>query len=241
MVAAMPDLDGDGIPNIPSDYKYPQQRIDPAGWYMAEGSTGGGMQTYVLVQNPTDEDVSVNLSFQTDSGRVVPDDLQGVTVPAKSRRTFPLGMWVTTYDVSTVAVEPVQGEIVCERAMYEGGGAWATDSIGTTAPSAEWYLAEGCTDGGMQTYVLVQNPNREDVHVDLTFNTGTDEISPAELQGVLIPAGTRQTYLVNNWVTSYDVSTCVECADGAVVVERAMYGGGGAWATDFHRGDCTRG
>jgi len=88
MVAAMPDLDGDGIPNIPSDYKYPQQRINPAGWYMAEGSTGGDMQTYVLVQNPTDADVSVNLSFQTDSGRVVPDDLQGVTVPAMSRRTF---------------------------------------------------------------------------------------------------------------------------------------------------------
>jgi len=92
-------------------------------------------------------------------------------------------MWVTTYDVSTVAVEPVQGDIVCERAMYGGGGAWATDSIGATAPAAEWYLAEGCTDGGMQTYVLVQNPTVADARVDLTFSTGTDEISPPNCRG----------------------------------------------------------
>jgi 5'-nucleotidase/UDP-sugar diphosphatase len=232
LVQAMPDLDADGLPNIGLEYKYPQQRINAAGWYLAEGSTDGGMETYVLVQNPTDADVRVNIAFQTGAGRVVPEDLQGVTIPAMSRRTFPVNMWVTTYDVSTVVVEPVGGEIICERAMYGGGGAWAHDSIGVTAPSDTWYLAEGSTDGGMETYVLVQNPNDEDVHVDFTFNTGADDISPVDLQGVTIPANSRQTFLVNHWVTDFNVSTVVACTDGMVVVERAMYGGGGAWAHD---------
>jgi 5'-nucleotidase/UDP-sugar diphosphatase len=332
-----PDLDGDGIKNVPQSYAFTDGRITAAGWYLAEGSTDGGMETYVLVQNPGAEDVHVNIVFQTGEGEVAPEDLQGLTIPAMSRRTFPVNMWLTTYDVSTV-VEPIDGEVICERAMYGGGGAWAHDSIGVTDPAPEWYLAEGCTDlgmstwllvqnpyqsdvhvniafqtgegevapaelqgvtipaesratfdvgyftpnnlnvstkvqaqdgmvvceramyggggawahdsigtnvlsdtwylaegsteGGMETYVLVQNPNDEDLHVYFTFNTGAGDISPVDLQGVTIPAKTRQTFLVNNWVTTYDVSTYVKCADGAVVVERAMYGGGGAWATD---------
>jgi 5'-nucleotidase / UDP-sugar diphosphatase len=338
-MSLFPDLDGDGIKNIPPSYKLTDGRITAAGWYLAEGSTLGGMDTYVLVQNPTAADVHVNIVFQTDTGEVAPLDLQGVTIPAQSRSTFLVNHWVSTYDVSTV-VQPIDGEVVCERAMYGGGGTWATDSIGVTNPSPSqqwylaegstglgmqtyllvqnpyqsdvhvnisfqtdtgevapaglmgvtipaesratfnvgewvpdklnvstyveaqdgmvvceramygpgsvwatdsigtpvpsdtWYLAEGSTDGGMQTYVLVQNPTADDVHVNLTFNTDVGDISPVDLQGVLIPANSRRTFMVNGWLTSYNVSTYVECLDGEVVVERAMYGGGGAWATD---------
>ncbi len=37
-------------------------------WYLAEGSTGPGIQTWVLVQNPNRMAVSVTLSFMTDRG-----------------------------------------------------------------------------------------------------------------------------------------------------------------------------
>jgi hypothetical protein len=43
--------------------------------------------------------------------------------------------------------------------MYGGNRTWAHDSIGVTAPAPVWYLAEGSTEGGMETWVLVQNPN----------------------------------------------------------------------------------
>jgi len=201
-------------------------------WYLAEGSTGGGMETWLLVQNPYDSAAHVNISFQTDTGEVAPADLQGVTIPANSRATFDVRAWVPdNYNVSTF-VEAQDGLVVCERAMYGGGRTWAHDSIGTPVLSDEWYLAEGSTDGGMETFVLVQNPGATDAKVDIVFQTGAGENAPDSLQGVTIPAFSRRTFKVNDYVTTFDVSTYVECTDGAVVVERAMYGDGRAWAHD---------
>ncbi|MBU4489203.1 MAG: hypothetical protein KKE79_01035, partial [Actinobacteria bacterium] len=45
----------------------------------------------------------------------------------------------------------------------------AHDSIGVTEPNKTWYLAEGSTAGGFETWVLVQNPGTETATVDLTF------------------------------------------------------------------------
>ncbi|MEW6555683.1 MAG: 5'-nucleotidase C-terminal domain-containing protein [Actinomycetota bacterium] len=235
MVASMPDLDGDGLPNIVPDYKYPQLRIENTNWYLAEGSTLGGMETYVLVQNPDPiTDAHVNIFFQTDTGEVAPADLQGVTIPAGSRSTFMANNWVSSYNASTV-VEPIDGMVVCERAMYGDGGAWAHDSIGATSPepAQEWYLAEGSTDLGMETWLLVQNSYQSTVHVNVSFQTDTGEVAPAELQGVAIPAESRATFFVGEWVPNeLNVSTYVEAQDGMVVCERAMYGGEDNWATD---------
>ncbi len=234
VIAMMPDLDGDGLPNIPLDYKYPNLRILQEGWCLAEGSTGGGMETFVLVQNPGDSDAHVNVKFQTAEGEVAPPELQGVTVPANSRRTFKANDWVPDqYDVST-KVEPIDGEVICERAMYGDGRAWAHDSLGATIPdpSQEWFLAEGSTDGGMETWLLVQNPFDAAARVNITFQTDRGPVAPPDLQGVEIPARSRSTFNVGEYVTTYDVSTYVEAEEGRVVCERAMYGDGRAWAHD---------
>jgi hypothetical protein len=49
---------------------------------------------------------------------------------------------------------------------------------------------------------------------------------------VVIPAASRASYRVNNYVTTYNVSTKVEATDGQVICERAMYGPGRGWAHD---------
>ncbi|WP_458010954.1 DUF5719 family protein [Candidatus Solincola sp.] len=236
-VGGMPDLDGDGLRNVSLDYRYRQARITTPDWYLAEGATAGGMETYVLVQNPGDENVHVRIRFQTDSGEVAPSDLQDVVIPAKYRRTFPVNMWVNEYDVSTV-VEPVSprgAEVVCERAMYGDGWSWAHDSIGVTGPfepAPEWYFAEGSTGGDMETWLLVQNPYGSTIHVNITFQTGSGEVAPDDLKKVPIPARSRRTFFVNSWVDDYNVSIRVEALEGSVICERAMYGGGRSWATE---------
>jgi 5'-nucleotidase / UDP-sugar diphosphatase len=233
-VAGMPDLDGDGLPNILPDYRFRQLRINAAGWYLAEGSTGGGMETFVLVQNPGDDDVMVNVKFQTGEGEVAPEMLQGITIPANSRRTFKANDWVTTFDVSTM-VEPIDGDVIVERAMYGDGRTWAHDSIGVTtpSPSQEWFLAEGSTGGGMETWLLVQNPFKSAAHINIVFQTDTGKVAPADLQGVTIPASSRATFNVGQWVPdNYNVSTYVLAEDGLIVCERAMYGDGRTWAHD---------
>ncbi|WP_287155675.1 5'-nucleotidase C-terminal domain-containing protein [Candidatus Solincola tengchongensis] len=236
-VGGMPDLDGDGLKNLLPDYRYTAGRISTPDWYLAEGATAGGMETYILVQNPGDDEVHARIKFLTGSGEFAPADLQDVVIPAKSRRTFPAKMWVSGYDVSTV-VEPISprgAQLVCERAMYGNGWNWAHDSIGVTGPfepAPEWYFAEGSTGGDMETWLLVQNPYGSTIHVNITFQTGSGEVAPEDLRNVPIPARSRRTFFVNSWVDSFDVSMRVEALDGNVICERAMYGGDRAWATE---------
>ena len=99
-----------------------------------------------------------------------------MTIPADSRRSFNLNDYVTDYDVSTL-VSASGGEVVCERAMYDTDRTWGTCSIGATAPAATWYLAEGSTGEGFETWVLVQNPGDTAVTVDLTFMTSTGPVA----------------------------------------------------------------
>jgi hypothetical protein len=116
--------------------------------------------------------------------------------------------------------------VIVERAMYGNNRKWAHNTIGVTAPATAWYLAEGSTGAGFETWVLVQNPNPNNVSVDLTFMTPSGEVHGPTAS---VPANSRMTFNVADYVRNTDeVSTKVESsgptgADG-VIVERAMYG-----------------
>lgn len=200
-------------------------------WYFAEGCTDYGMETYILVQNPGVTDTVVNLTLDTEAGSLKPQRIRGVNIPAQSRCTFRLNDYISASNVSTHVWTTSGGSIICERAMYGDNRSWSTDSIGVISSEYSWYFSEGCTEGGMETYLLVNNPYELDAQVNISFDTGGGKIAPSELQGVLMPAYTRSTFKVNDYVTDYDVSTTVASIQGAVVCERAMYGGD-EWATD---------
>ena len=192
-------------------------------WYLAEGCTAGGFQTWVLVQNPGTRPVDVTMELQTAQGaRQGPSD----TIPPLSRRTYNLADYVVSYEVSTSV--SATGDVVCERAMYGPGRIWGTGATGVTQPAKTWYLAEGCTAGGVETWVLLQNPGATPANVRLTFQTTNGQVrGPTDT----IPARTRRTYKLADYVTSYDVATTVTASAG-VVCERAMYGDDREWATD---------
>ncbi|MBU4358892.1 MAG: hypothetical protein KKE90_06480, partial [Actinobacteria bacterium] len=136
-----------------------------------------------------------------------------------SRETVNVADTVQTYSVSTKvdSTEPV----VAERAMYCNNRTCAHDSIGVTAADYTWYLAEGCTDGGFETWVLVQNPGADTASVDLTFMTDEGEVAGPHLE---IDGGSRETVNVADTVQTYSVSTKVDSTE-PVVAERAMYYG----------------
>ena len=194
-------------------------------WYLAEGCTNGGFETWVLVQNPNSVPANVSLTYMTADGAV-----QGPTeiLPANSRKTFYVADVVPDcWDVSTMITsdEPV----IAERSMYGNGRTWGHDSIGTSATSDKWYLAEGCTNGGFETWVLVQNPNNVPATVSLTYMTSEGERrGPTET----LPANSRKTFNVADTVPGcWDVSTLVT-ADSDVVAERSMYGNDRIWGHD---------
>ena len=105
--------------------------------------------------------------------------------------------------------------------MYGNNRTWAHDSIGTSAPATHWYLAEGSTGAGFETWVLVQNPQTSAARVSLEYMTTAGEV---EGPVVVVPPGSRTTFNVAASVpATYDVSTLIT-SDRPVVAERAMYG-----------------
>jgi hypothetical protein len=190
-------------------------------WYLAEGATAGGFETWVLVQNPNPTPVNIALSFQTLGGAVPgPADV----LPANSRKSYLVNSLVPNeFNVSTTVT--ADADIICERAMY-----WTPvgstvrkvghDSIGVVNPASTWYLAEGATAGGFETWVLVQNPNPTPVNVDVKFQTDT---GPSQGPQETLAPFSRQSYLVDYYVDTFDVSTTVNSYMGDVVCERAVY------------------
>jgi len=116
--------------------------------------------------------------------------------------------------------------IIAERSMYweqilPGGGLPHLHRTGK--PPHDFYLPDGQTSNGYETYTCVQNPNPGAVHVQVSYLpqgggktiTFTDEIAP----------NSRKTYSMGDKIPSGRASVVVQSLDGArpIMVERSMY------------------
>jgi hypothetical protein len=109
--------------------------------------------------------------------------------------------------------------------MYRNNRREGHDSIGTTTPSGDYFLAEGTTAWGFTTYVLIQNPQQTPTNVTVTYMTPG---GPRPQAPFSLAANSRKTIRVNDvaGVTSTDLSTQVH-GDAPIIAERAMYWGQG--------------
>jgi hypothetical protein len=84
--------------------------------------------------------------------------------------------------------------IIAERAMYwdNGTGEACHDSIGMSAPHMTFYLTDGQSSEGRETWTLVQNPNGGAVEVEISYltPTGTGNVVKTET----VPANFRKTF-----------------------------------------------
>jgi Family of unknown function (DUF5719) len=193
-------------------------------WYLAEGSTGPGFETWVLVQNPNDANANVAVTYMTGNGSVTGPT---ATLPPNSRKTFKVSDTVPNqYYVSTMVTADTR--IVVEGSVYGNNRNWGTDSIGVCDPSPSWFLAEGCTGPGFETWILVQNPGSLPASVKLTYMTQSGAVDGPALQ---IAANSRKSFKVSDTCPGvWEVSTKVE-SDRPVVAERSMYGNNRSWGT----------
>ncbi|HEY5531328.1 MAG TPA: hypothetical protein VIK22_04945 [Candidatus Anoxymicrobiaceae bacterium] len=113
--------------------------------------------------------------------------------------------------------------IVAERPMYFNyHGQWpdGTTELGTTKPLKRWYLAEGATYSGFEEWICVQNPNKVDTGVNITYMFPG---GATQQQYFTMKANSRFTVNVNEAVgANRDVSARIDAAQ-PVVVERPMY------------------
>ncbi len=83
-----------------------------------------------------------------------------------------------------------------------------------------YFFAEGCTRAGFEEWLCLQNPGEEDALVTVDYMLGTGE---NRQQQVAVPARSRQTVSVNDFIgPEQDVSMRVT-SDRMVVAERPMY------------------
>jgi LEA14-like dessication related protein len=195
-------------------------------YYLAEGATGYdvGYITYVLIQNPNTTPTNVNLTYMTGSGQVAGPSF---TMPANSRHTVRVNDQLPTgTDVST----HVHGSapIIAERAMYWGAGTplgeACHDSVGMASPHRTFYLPDGQSSNGYETWTLVQNPNPTDVTVQVTYMTSTGKGNVTKTE--TLKGNSRKTFnMAEHSGISGRASIMVtsKTPGKKIMVERAMY------------------
>ena len=190
-------------------------------WHLAEGSTDWGYSTFVLIQNPADDESPVALRFMRSDGHNYTCDY---TLEPRSRFTLDVskvpGFEEADFSVKVEAEEPV----VVERAMYwdDGNGcSGGHDSPGVAEPSRCWYLAEGYTGSGFDTFVLVENPNPQNARLTMDYMLPDGGLVTEYYD--LLPYS-RRTIQLNEVAGLEDTDVSVRVnADRPVVVERSMY------------------
>jgi hypothetical protein len=126
------DLDGDGdldafvvnTTNEANKVWLGQGHLDI--WYLAEGYTGSGFSTFILIMNPNSAAAAVQVTYMLDSGTNV---TKTHTVSANSRYTIVAGDDGQAGSDQAFGTKLVSNRsIVVERAMY-----WGTDGGHVTA------------------------------------------------------------------------------------------------------------
>lgn len=205
-------------------------------WFFAEGATVGGLQTFLLLQNPGAIDGTADVEFLLADGTPVS---RTYVVPAGTRHT----VWVNQEGGRLAAAEfattvRTSVPMVAERAIYRDSGgqtfAAGTNAIGATSLASRWLFAEGTTRGGFDTFILAANPSEVPAAVRATFAGVDGRGAPVTVtRAYAVAPRSRLTIWVDQEdpaLADADVTTTLE-ASAPIVAERAMWwtAGGPDW------------
>lgn len=183
-------------------------------WYFAEGSTVAPFETWLLMQNPNTQPTIATITlFKEDGGTVT----HKMLIPHVSRVSLLVNQLVPGAPVA--ARIEADKPIVAERAVYKDRGKAGTNSMGATALSKTWYMAEGVTRSGFDTWVLMLNPN--DVPATAAANYMKEDGTTVSRK-YLVPPRSRVSVYVNQEVPDARVATKIE-SDLPIVAERSVY------------------
>ncbi len=216
------DDDG-GMPNqlaVTSPLWVEPASASGAVWYLAEGYTGDGFQEYLSLANPQAAAAHAAVTYMLGDGSTIPG---AQDIPAGSRATINVNAAVGAGKEVSVLVM-ADRDIVVERPVYfnyQGRCTGGHAVMGTGAPSATWYFAEGYTGAGFDSYLTIQNPGLNAATLALRFQTEGE--GEKVIPGVFVAAHSRRTLLVNDlFPVPQQMSLKIE-ADTPVVAERPMY------------------
>ncbi|OFW56833.1 MAG: hypothetical protein A2Y75_06620 [Candidatus Solincola sediminis] len=193
-------------------------------YLFAEGYTGGGFEEWLSLYLPGSSgagaDVTLNCLFQAGAEQSLK-----VHLDPDRRLTLNINQMVGAgKDVSIELSADVP--FLAERPMYFNYNGYCRGghvSKGIESAGTKWYLAEGTTRPGFQTYLCLMNPGSEEARVNVDI-AATYPLHPQ----LSIPGRSRLTIDVNSLGVGPDVSFEIE-SDKPIAVERPVYHPG----TDF--------
>lgn len=194
-------------------------------WYLAEGTNAWGFSTYITIENPYDVTTQAKVTYmdvnRPAAGKGVLK-VRDVTLPPLSQTTISSMSDIGDVDFSTKIECPKT--IAVDRTMFwTGAGAAAPgyhSSIGSITPACTWYLPEGSSGWGFETWTALLNPGSTTATVKLTYMTADGPI----VKEKSLAAHCRGTYNMAVDIGVADASIKVE-SDQPVVAERSMYRG----------------
>ncbi len=234
MVGAVIEIEGGGA-------LVEQQAIHPSGnsvapcatatsdtWYLADGFTVDGSLDQIVLTNPYEQTVVVNLEFATREGSRRPTSYRGLTVPARSIRVVDLGApgaGAQSEPILAVTVEASRGRLVVGRSQrFLGGGRLGTQvTLASPALRDQWWFVDGAKGAGISERFSIYNPTSELVEVDVIFlgiavPTSIDPIEVPPREVVTFDPGPLSDLPEGRHATVLATST----AEPAIVVERSI-------------------
>jgi hypothetical protein len=192
-------------------------------WFFAEGTTLGGFNAYLTLQNPGASGASTTITYNTDSGAAVNKTL---TLPAHSRTTLPIfqgnltsssctvsggvaqncGVGPNIGGVSSKVVVTSGPNIVVERPMYTffnfgtGVVAGAHVVVGANSLRSTFGFSASNTTAGENDFLTLQNPGGTAASVNLTYYDNAQGFPVNEV--VTVAANSRFTVPVS--LPAYD-------------------------------------
>jgi autotransporter-associated beta strand protein len=194
-------------------------------WHFAEGAQGSFFQTYLLLANANNSEVTATVTFLRENA---PPVVETFPLAPQSRRTIYAGDYPALADRSFGMTVEAPQPITAERAMYFAstpGRLWngGTGNTGVAEPSTSWYHPEGASGTFFTTFILLSNPQDVPAAVTLRFLTATGQAF--DLAKTIEP---KQRISVNPaaegipGLTDAAFATVVS-SNVPVVSERAMY------------------
>jgi hypothetical protein len=184
-------------------------------WYFGEGSANQGVQTWLLLANPTTATVDAQVRLLGTNGKAGETT---IALPPSSRRTLEVATVIPSYKGDLGIEVTATAPIAAERSMYFVQG--ATDSEGAATLRKEWYFAEGYVGGAFGTTFAVTNPGRTAALVVLRLDAPGG--SAVRYQQIQVPARSRRTVDARTLELRQPEFSTVVTATVPVVVERTM-------------------
>jgi hypothetical protein len=166
-------------------------------WNLAEGTTLGGFNEFLTLQNPNGLAATVDLRYFLDNGQ---HPIKTTVLPPTSRTTIEVFRGSQTYDnacspaagtcgvgggIAGVSVQVTSRDqpIVAERPIYmvfnfgNGPVAGAHVAMGSTGLSTTFDFAYGSTIRGDSDFLTIQNPTLSQANITATYYTASGVVS----------------------------------------------------------------